>query len=364
MGVKAISAEDQTVEPLLVVLVGKVSSGKSSLYNSLLRAPLASVHPRAGETTHLARHRYNSWLELVDTPGLEDVRPEVVQETREVLPRASVVLFLVNCAEGVTAFGREELDIVRAAKVEFRVLLSKADLLRREEDRAPFLVAAQEQLQVDPGRVQFLSTVTGEGVDELAGWLQGLDARGLDWARVLRSALPKYKEDLEDEAEMIVLQHSVLAGACGLAPLPLVDIAPIAAVQAAMAVRIGRVYGMEVELSRLQEVIAMLAAATLAREAARQLVKLVPGYGWAVSGGIAFGATFGIGQGLQHWYEAGMNADEETLRELAKQESKKGRKLFRQDKKLRNQARSNESKRAAREVAADRSLGVEEGPHE
>ena len=52
------------------------------------------------------------------------------------------------------------------------------------------------------------------------------------------------------------------------------------------------------------------------REAARQLVKLVPGYGMVVSASIAFAGTVALGEAANLWFLRKMKVDAQDLKEL------------------------------------------------
>jgi len=49
----------------------------------------------------------------------------------------------------------------------------------------------------------------------------------------------------------------------------------------------------------------VIAAGLGFRTVARHLVGAVPGFGWAVKGGIAYGATFAVGEAATAYFAAG-----------------------------------------------------------
>lgn len=85
---------------LNIVVIGKVSSGKSSLINALLKRSrkkvLAEVGAESGVTTTLKVLRLDERVRLIDSPGLDDVRTENSDITKEFLKHIDVGILVVS----------------------------------------------------------------------------------------------------------------------------------------------------------------------------------------------------------------------------------------------------------------------------
>ena len=335
-------AKDQ--DRLLLVVAGKVNAGKSSLINALLRRDVAPVGPIAGETKDVIPYAYNSTFEIVDTPGFEDVDQSIAAKSIEALEHADAVLYLINCGEGVTNAGAHDVARILEMGRPFRVLLSRADLIVDRKQRAEFHARSAEQLGMSPNDVLLVTCEPGDaGLKSVSAWFQNLDSNGLAWARVLRYALPEHERELDSAAETWIWSAASAAAVAALLPVPVADIAPITAIQLGLAAGLGKTYGHEIEAKRLREMVGILLVSVVAREAFRQLIKLVPGVGWIASAAIAFATTAGIGKALKAFYADGMTFDEDAkaeLRRIAKEESKKAKERFKQDKDLQKQVRN------------------------
>jgi len=117
-------------------VVGRVSTGKSSLLNALLGEPRFSVSPVHGETRVSA---IEPWREvevggvyLIDTPGLDEAGGEDREQlAREVAGRSDLVVFVLD--GDITETELVALQAVLAQGRPVLVVLNKADLYTREE---------------------------------------------------------------------------------------------------------------------------------------------------------------------------------------------------------------------------------------
>jgi small GTP-binding protein len=114
---------------LTIAIIGKVSAGKSSLTNALLRrtrsTPVAEVGARSGVTKTLKVLRLDDRVIIVDSPGLDDIAAENSDATRAFLNRIDVgVLVVTGSAD---AGQRKHLDQLRLRCEHVFVVLNKVD---------------------------------------------------------------------------------------------------------------------------------------------------------------------------------------------------------------------------------------------
>ena len=145
-----------------VVIAGKPNVGKSSLFNSLVRASRAIVTPVPGTTRDLVTETADVdglRLELVDTAGLraatDEVEMEGVMRARRAWATADVVMVVLDSSRPLDD---GDLDLLRDTSAVSRlVVINKSDLAAawvREELRLAEPVA-------------LVSTKTGDGLDAL-----------------------------------------------------------------------------------------------------------------------------------------------------------------------------------------------------
>lgn len=89
----------------------------------------------------------------------------------------------------------------------------------------------------------------------------------------------------------IIHTATVASAAGGVIPFPVADAIPISAAQVTMVISLGKVFGQKITESAAKAAIAA-AAATFA---GRNLVKMIPVFGWGISAAVAAGVTEAIG---------------------------------------------------------------------
>jgi len=118
-----------------VAIVGFPNVGKSTLINRLTSTRAAVVHDTAG-TTRDRKELVCEWAGkrflLVDTGGVDVTSPDavsrsIVEQARQAIGEADLVLFVVDARAGVMPGDEELAEILRAARKPVLVLANKID---------------------------------------------------------------------------------------------------------------------------------------------------------------------------------------------------------------------------------------------
>lgn len=229
--------------------------------------------------------------------GRPSVRPEVRATSPEVVDEDTCVLV-------VTSHDQEE---------------SVREVVGRAQWPAGGVVIVMEQGRGDGrGITWFKDHIARVGVAGEGGW--DCVWRALVWAAGGR-AVPlarRYPVLREPAARRLIANASLQNAAVGaFLFVPGTDLAVMTLNQMRLVLNLAALYGQEIGVDRLVELVAVLGAGLGFRAAARQVVGLVPGVGWAVKGGIGYAGTKALGEAALRYFEGGAPLAVHTIQERA-----------------------------------------------
>jgi uncharacterized protein (DUF697 family) len=187
-----------------------------------------------------------------------------------------------------------------------------------EEDEKIFQLAARKRVGIvcvlfgagdgEPPAVPYVLdtdvlSVPAGGPLPLERLTERIAERAGETAHHLAARVPALRPAVTDK---IIKSFAVQNGVLGVAIfIPGADFPVLTLNQIRMVLRIALAYGEELDRERAFEVLSVIAAGLGFRTVARQLVGLVPGLGWAVKGGVAYGATIALGEAASAYFAAG-----------------------------------------------------------
>src|SRR5687768_5672991 len=152
----------------IVAIVGRPNVGKSTLFNRLIEKRQAIMDDVPGVTRD-RHYGYGEWIgkffTVIDTGGYvtgseDKFESEIRKQVKLAVDEATVVIFMVDCRDGLTGFDKEFANVLRAAKKPVLIAANKADT----PDKA-FL--AGEFYELALGEVYPISSENGSGTGEL-----------------------------------------------------------------------------------------------------------------------------------------------------------------------------------------------------
>lgn len=256
-------------DSIQIAIVGPSRTGKSSLAE-LLKA-------RASRPAEM--------FSIVDTQGLDEFLGfGRDSRTPPELESADIVLLLLDARYGLTDDTRQLVDRLRELPGTLLVALNKIDAI---EDASRRVRQARRRLKAP---VLPLSTRRPETLDPILKAFVTTSSKAL---YPLARNFPHFRRSL---CSGTVTQAGLGAALVGAIPLPVSDLLPLTAIQVSMVLKLARVYGFEMDRTRARELIPMLMAGTLIREATHRLQERCPGQSTLIAVSAAGSWTFLLGQ--------------------------------------------------------------------
>jgi GTPase len=151
-----------------VAIVGRPNVGKSTLFNRLMEQRKAIVEDTPGVTRD-RQYGIADWngknFYVIDTGGFvpdsEDVfEKEIAKQVEVAVEEASVVLFIVDVATGITSLDDAMADILRRSTKPVFLVVNKVDNNER-------LLEASEFYSLGFEKIFFISSISGSGTGEV-----------------------------------------------------------------------------------------------------------------------------------------------------------------------------------------------------
>lgn len=359
--------------PPKLMILGRRGAGKSSLINAIFGEKVAAVGSVLSETGRPTWYTYPSprgEMKILDTRGLGDrTRPEAanfqdaLDEIRAVLVEEwpDAILFLCKAKDVDSHIAQDVANIEAvhrfiAEKHRYQApvvaVVTQVDELDPKRVEPPYenetkrrnietAVRTIEEALTEKGialaRVVPVSTYAeyeGEervydnywNVDVLVDYLVEVLPRS---AQVQMARLTRLKAVQEKLARKLTAAAAAVSGGIAATPIPVADIVPLTALQIGLIMGIAYVSGRPMSKSAAREFLVALGAnvgaAFALREGARALAKFVfPGAGSAVSAGVAFAGTWGIGEAAIAYFIENRPIEEARERFRRKRKEKEG----------------------------------------
>jgi GTP-binding protein Era len=308
-----------------VAVAGFGNAGKSSLFNAIYGEAKAPVSMRTDETTQTqTEHRFG--IAFTDTPGIGTGKFTLEKVSQmAVFDRQHIVIHVLN---GTTAISKEDEqlhDLIEMSNARRVTVVNKVDLLD-DDERAEYAASVAEKLGLFEGDFLFVSAKRGLHIDLLVRHIADILPEAMQDAFI-----GQQRADLqlkEKRIRALVYSKATVCAGFAVTPFPIADIAVITPVQITMVAAIGYFHGIPVTRERALELLGILGAGFGLREAARQLVKLIPGAGSVISAGVAFGGTVALGETANLWFKRQMKVPADELRKIFKETAAKARREY------------------------------------
>lgn len=168
---KNLSKESSSIPPVVTVL-GHVDHGKTSLLDAIRKTSIAQrehggITQKIGASVVEIEHEGKKrWITFIDTPGHEAFK---LMRGRGV-QAADIALLVVSSVDGVMPQTKESIQLIKASKIPYIVVLTKSDLKDIQVEKTKGQLAKEEVLFEGAGGdvpIIEVSAKTGSNVKEL-----------------------------------------------------------------------------------------------------------------------------------------------------------------------------------------------------
>jgi len=320
-------------------LFGRTQSGKTSIIKYFSGADDAEVGLGFRSCTRFSRmYPFPSaeapLLTFLDTRGLDEPGYDPEEDLREFDSKAHVVVATIKVMDHAQENLERHLRTIRAAKPERPIILALTCLHEgypQKQHPLPYpfkntlypeglpqdlvrsIAAHQERFKslvddivpIDLTRPEEGFLEPNFGGEELRqSILNHLPKAYRQTLLALDATTHEFRDAAMKKALPVILSYSTLAAGAGAIPVPFVDLLLIPGIQAKMVHALADVYGQPMTTERFWEIASSLGTGVLARQAAREATKFIPGIGVAAGAALAWGLTFALGRAFCQYFQS------------------------------------------------------------
>lgn len=152
----------------IVAIVGRPNVGKSTLFNRLVEQRQAIMDDMPGVTRD-RHYGYAEWtgkyFTVIDTGGYvtgsdDKFETQIRRQVELALDECSIVIFMVDCQQGLTGYDKEFANLIRKSKKPVFIAANKVDTPNKTDEAAEFF-------ELGMGDVYPVSAENGSGTGEL-----------------------------------------------------------------------------------------------------------------------------------------------------------------------------------------------------
>lgn len=312
-------------------LLGKTQSGKSSIVKYLTGADDAAVGSGFRPCTKTSReYKFPSadapLLTFLDTRGVDEPGYDPAVDIAAFDAQAHVMIVTAKATDFAQGNIRHALEPIRAANRHRPVILCvtclneaiprqphpkyeammESEPLRRaiEEHKRAFAGLFDHCVPIDltkpddgfPDPHYGGPTLKRALLDALPGAYRQTLLR-------LKDATDALKDIHLRHALPIIVAYSSMAASAGAVPVPFVDLVILPGIQSRMVHQLAKLYGQPMTAERFKEVATSLGMGLLARQAIREVAKLIPYVGSVAGAAVAWASTYALGRAFCLYYQ-------------------------------------------------------------
>lgn len=320
-------------------LLGNSQSGKTSLIRALTGSSRAEIGSGVRPCTRTAQmyafpNEPECFLRFLDTRGLGEVDYDPSEDMQVLENQAHLLIVVVKAMDHAQQTLLAALKKIRRAHPSWPLIVVQTSLhegypTHNTPHILPYPFASFPYPDTVPSdlarsltrqrewfagyRARFVPVDLTLREDGFTPEHYGLDALWLaieealpEGIRGMIEQLHQGRQELRDmhlaAAHPHIISYALAAGGAAAVPVPFVDIPLVLGIQAKMFHTVASIYRQDLNPKRLAEVASAMGVGFAGRWGIRELAKLVPGFGSAVSAAYAASTTYALGRTLCEYF--------------------------------------------------------------
>lgn len=271
---------EEANRPTKIIVIGKNGVGKSEIAAWLV---MGNPTLTAGE------------LDMIDIREI-DSKHESVAAAVACASAADLILLVIDASKKPTKAELAVWQGLKRTKKPALLVANKIDL-----PASPGDVESVLRVQYDAASRHFAAVSAVEGLHINDGLIPKIAHLAKDIEAPLGRRFPILRKAVADRIIQRTAAENTVIGA--MVFLPGADTPIMTANQVRMIMKLAVVYGQDLGLDRLKELIVVLGGALAFRTLARQAVAFIPVLGWAIKGGVAYAGTLALGKAAVKYFE-------------------------------------------------------------
>ena len=350
---QAISARLETIKSSMPTpvfwLLGKTQSGKTSIIKALTGDSRAQIGNGMHACTRSAYlydfpDSQDCIMRFLDTRGLGEVDYEPDCDIDAFRDQAHVLIVVMKAMDHSQFAVMEAVRSIHKAKPDWPVIVVQTALHEGYptpsfEHLSPYPFEREDWAKITPDNLcrslleqrtlfkgidaQFVPidfTLPEDGYHAvnygLEAFWNSLEIALPHGIAMMLHEMKDIRKELHDvyskAAHPHIIAYALISGAAGAVPIPFVDIPVVTLVQAKMFQTIGSIYNYKLDKKSWTEITSALGVTLLTNIGRRELIKLIPVYGLAVSSALTAATTYALGKTLTVYFQNLRNGKELT----------------------------------------------------